>query len=63
MNRVQANQFVPSMFIEQEPQMPSRHERRKVSVESISLAAIRQSFLALGSDATRSHGVARLRIG
>ena len=33
MNRVQASQFVPSMFIEQEPQIPSRHERRKVSVE------------------------------
>lgn len=25
-NRVQANQFVPSMFIEHEPQMPSRQE-------------------------------------
>ena len=27
--------FVPSMFIAQEPQMPSRQERRKVSVGSI----------------------------
>jgi len=35
MNRVQASQFAPSMFIAQEPQTPSRQERRKVSVESI----------------------------
>jgi len=31
---VQASVLVPSMFIEQEPQMPSRQERRKVSVAS-----------------------------
>ena len=30
----QASVLVPSMFIEHEPQMPSRHERRKVRVES-----------------------------
>jgi hypothetical protein len=29
---VQASVLVPSMFIAQEPQMPSRQERRKVSV-------------------------------
>jgi hypothetical protein len=29
-NRVHASQFVPSIFIEQEPQTPSRQERRKV---------------------------------
>ena len=34
MNLVQASQFVPSMFMAQDPQMPSRQERRKVSVES-----------------------------
>ena len=33
MNLVQASQFVPSIFMAQEPQTPSRHERRKVSVE------------------------------
>ena len=31
---VQASVLVPSMFIAQEPQMPSRHERRNVSVGS-----------------------------
>ena len=34
MNRVQASQFVPSMFIAQEPQIPSRRERRNVSVKA-----------------------------
>jgi hypothetical protein len=29
---VQASVLVPSMFIAQEPQMPSRQDRRKVSV-------------------------------
>jgi len=32
--RVQANVFCPSMFIAHEPQTPSRHDRRKVSVGS-----------------------------
>ena len=31
---VQASVLMPSMFIAQEPQMPSRQERRKVSVGS-----------------------------
>ena len=31
---VQARPFLPLMFIEHEPQMPSRHERRKVRVGS-----------------------------
>jgi hypothetical protein len=31
---VQASVLVPSIFIEHEPQMPSRQERRKVSVAS-----------------------------
>jgi hypothetical protein len=35
MPRVQASVLVPSIFIEQEPQTPSRQERRKVSVGSI----------------------------
>ena len=34
MPSVQASVFSPMMFIEQEPQMPSRQERRKVSVGS-----------------------------
>ena len=33
---VQASVFAPSMFIAQLPHTPSRHDRRKVSVESIS---------------------------
>jgi hypothetical protein len=32
---VQASVLVPSMFIAQEPQMPSRQDRRSVSVASI----------------------------
>jgi hypothetical protein len=32
---VQASVLVPSMFIAQEPQMPSRQDRRSVSVGSI----------------------------
>ena len=32
---VQASVLVPSMFIEHEPQTPSRQERRKVSVGSM----------------------------
>jgi hypothetical protein len=32
---VQASVLVPSMFMAQEPQMPSRQERRSVSVGSI----------------------------
>ena len=32
---VQASVLVPSMFMAQEPQTPSRQERRKVSVGSI----------------------------
>src|SRR6478672_10341721 len=32
---VHASVLVPSMFMEHEPQMPSRQERRKVSVGSI----------------------------
>ena len=35
MNRVQASQLVPSMFIAHEPQIPSRQARRNVSVGSI----------------------------
>ena len=31
---VQASVLVPSIFMAQEPQMPSRQERRKVSVAS-----------------------------
>ena len=31
-----ARVFVPSIFIEQDPQMPSLHERLKVKLESIS---------------------------
>ena len=54
MNRVQANQFVPSMFIEHEPQMPSRQERRKVSVESISFLILISASRTIGPQASRS---------
>ena len=44
MGQRHANVFVPSMFMEHEPQIPSRHERRKVREGSIvSLILMRAS--------------------
>jgi hypothetical protein len=44
MEVVQARRFTPSMFMAHEPQIPSRQERRKVSVEStVPLIRIRAS--------------------
>ena len=36
------------MFMEQEPQMPSRQERRKVSVESISFLILIRASRTIG---------------
>jgi hypothetical protein len=51
---VHARVLTPSMFMAQLPQMPSRQERRKVSVGSI-------SFLILMS-ASRTIGAATLQV-
>ena len=50
----QASPLVPSMFIEQEPQMPSRQERRKVSVGSISFLILIRASSTIGPQALRS---------
>ena len=42
------------MFIEQEPQMPSRQERRKVSVESISFLILISASRTIGPQVARS---------
>ena len=44
----QASVLVPSMFIEHEPQMPSRQERRKVSVGSISFLILISASRTIG---------------
>ena len=51
---VQARPFLPFMFIEQEPQMPSRHERRKVSVGSCSLFILIRASSTIGPHLSRS---------
>jgi len=42
------------MFIEQEPQIPSRHDRRKVSVESISFLILISASRTIGPHVLRS---------
>src|SRR5947209_16211375 len=61
MNRVQANQFVPSMFIEHEPQTPSRQDRRKVSVESISFLIVISASRTMGPQVLRSTSYVSIR--
>ena len=51
---VQARPFLPSMFIEHEPQMPSRHERRKVSDESCSVFILISASSTIGPHLSRS---------
>jgi hypothetical protein len=46
--RVHASVFRPSMFIAHEPQMPSRHERRNVSVGSISFLILISASRTIG---------------
>src|SRR5688572_16691312 len=51
---VHASVFVPSMFIAHDPQMPSRHERRKVSVGSISFLILISASRTIGPHVARS---------
>ena len=51
---VQASVLVPSMFIEQEPQTPSRQERRKVSVGSILFLIQISASRTIGAQSSRS---------
>ena len=50
----QASVLPPSMFIAQEPQMPSRQERRKVSVGSTSFLILISASRTIGPQASRS---------
>ncbi len=50
----QASVLPPSMFIAHEPQMPSRQERRKVSVGSISFLILISASRTIGPQASRS---------
>ena len=50
----QASVLVPSMFMAQEPQMPSRQERRKVSVVSISFLILMIASRTIGPQSSRS---------
>ena len=50
---VQASVLVPSMFIAQEPQMPSRQERRKASVASISFLILMIASRTIGPHSER----------
>jgi hypothetical protein len=51
---VQASVFMPSMFIEHDPQIPSRHERRKVSVGSMVLLIQISPSRIIGPQSSRS---------
>jgi hypothetical protein len=51
---VQARPFLPFMFIEHEPQIPSRQERRKVSVGSISFLIFSSASSTIGPQSSRS---------
>ncbi len=50
----QASPFVPSMVMAQDPQMPSRHERRKVSVESTLFLIQNSAPRTIGPQSSRS---------
>lgn len=45
---MQANVFEPPIFIAQEPQMPSRQDRRKVKVGSISFLILISASKTIG---------------
>ncbi len=51
---VQAKVLVPSIFIAQLPQMPSRQERRKVRVGSISFLILISASRTIGPHVSRS---------
>ena len=46
--QIQANVLEPPMFMAQEPQIPSRHERRKVRVGSISFLILIRASRTMG---------------
>jgi hypothetical protein len=50
----QASVLVPSIFMEHDPQMPSRQERRKVSVGSISFLILIKASRTIGPQVARS---------
>ncbi len=51
---MQARVFVPSMFMAHDPQIPSRQERRKVRVESISFLILMSASSTIGPQVSRS---------
>jgi len=51
---VQASVLVPSMFIAHDPHTPSRHERRKVSVGSVSFLILISASRTIGAVWSRS---------
>ena len=51
---MQASPFLPSMFIAQEPQMPSRQERRKLKVESTSFLILMSASRTMGPQLSMS---------
>ena len=50
---IHANVFVPSMFMEQEPQIPSRHDLLKVRVGSISFLILMRASRTIGPQLER----------
>ena len=51
---MQASVLVPSTFMAQEPQIPSRQLRRKVSVESTSFLILLRASKTIGPQRSRS---------
>src|ERR1700757_5086643 len=51
---MQARVLTPSIFIAQEPHTPSRHERRKVNVVSISFLILISASRTIGPQSLRS---------
>src|SRR4249919_4226960 len=58
---VHASVLPPAMFIAHEPQMPSRHERRKVSVGSISFLILISASRTIGPHVSRSTSYVSVR--
>ena len=51
---MQARVLIPSMFMAQEPQIPSRQDRRKVRVGSISFLILISASRTIGPQVSRS---------
>ena len=51
---MQASVLIPSMFIAHDPQIPSRQERRKVSVGSISFLILISASRTIGPQVSMS---------